>query len=141
MQAKGHHEIRTADHDIKGGSDRSFGLVIAGALTVFGALNCWHFGRVWPFYLFVAAMLLLAAWIVPTWLAPFNRIWTKLGFLLAKIVNPIIMGVVFFVVITPFALLARLRGADLLKLRMDPSALSYWIKRDQSVQTSMKDQF
>ena len=141
MKAKGHHEIRARDHDVEGSSDRSFGLVIAGVLVILGGLKWWHAGRTWPIYLACAAVLAAVALVQPAWLAPLNRVWTKLGFVLAKIVNPIVMGAVFFFVITPTAMLMRLRGRDILNLRADRTTASYWIVRDPSEAGSMKDQF
>lgn len=138
---KDHHEIRSRGHEIEGSSDRSFGFVMAGFLVLLCAVNWWHSGRVWPLYLMAAAVLLAVVQWWPAWLAPFNRVWTKIGFLLAKVVNPIVMGVIFFVVITPIAVLARLRGRDLLQVRADRAARSYWIVRDPSQAGSMKDQF
>ena len=141
MKPKGHHEIRARDRDVEGSSDRSFGLVIAGALVILGGLKWWHAGRAWPIYLACAAVLAAVALLQPAWLAPLNRIWTKIGSVLAKIVNPIVMGAVFFCVITPTAMLMRLRSRDILNLRANRAVTSYWIVRDPSVAGSMTDQF
>ena len=92
MTPKDHHEIGARGHEIEGSSDRSFGRVIAGFLAVLGATNWWHLGRAWPLYLIFAALLLAVALWRPMWLAPFNRIWTKIGFYLARVVNPIVDG-------------------------------------------------
>ena len=141
MTPQDHHEIRARDHDVEGSSDRSFGLVISGVLLILGGLKRLHAGRTWPIYLGVrrgadhrcAAATGLARAVEP--------IGTKLGFVLAKIVNPIVMGAVFFFVITPTAMLMRLRSRDILNLRADRTAASYWIVRDLSETGSMKDQF
>jgi hypothetical protein len=141
LAPKDHHEIGTRSHDVEGSSDRSFGLVMAAVLALLGALNWWHSRNLWPLCLAAAAVFLgLALWRA-AWLAPLNRLWTKLGLLLSKIVNPIVMAALFFVLITPSAVLIRLRGRDLLRLRRDAAARSYWIPRDQTAPQSMKDQF
>jgi hypothetical protein len=69
------------------------------------------------------------AMVRPALLAPLNRLWTKFGLLLHKITSPVIMGFLFFVVIAPFGLVMRCLGKDLLHLRFDPAAASYWIER------------
>jgi hypothetical protein len=141
LRPKDHHEFRARTHDVEGSSDRSFGFVMAGALTLLGVLNWWHAGHFWPLYFLAAVFFLGVALWRAAWLAPLNRLWTKLGLLLSRIVNPIVMAAVFFLVVTPCAVLARLRGRDPLRLRRDTAARSYWIPRDQSQAQSMTDQF
>ena len=70
------------------------------------------------------------AWLRPVWLAPLNRWWTRLGLLLHRVVSPIVMGVLFFAVMTPFGLGWRLVRRDPLGLRFDPDASTYWIRRE-----------
>ena len=77
-----------------------------------------------------AACLVIAGVIAPHVLAPLNRAWMKLGLLLHRIVAPVLMGIVFFGVVLPIALLMRLRGKDMLRLRFDRDAANYWIVRD-----------
>jgi hypothetical protein len=138
---KDHHEFRLQGPAVDGSSDRSFGFVVAGFFVILAAQNAWRSGKAWPFYLVITLPLLVIAMWRPALLAPLNRIWTKLGLLLSKVVNPVVMGAVFYLVITPIAALMRLRGRDLLSRRRDRAAYSYWIARDQSVPQSMKNQF
>ena len=78
----------------------------------------------------VLAGLFLAVTILrPAWLHPLNLGWTKLGLLLGRIVNPIVMGLLFFLVVAPTALIFRLLGKDPLRLSLDATARSYWIDR------------
>ena len=63
-------------------------------------------------------------------LAPLNAAWHRFGLALAGIVNPVVMGVLFFVVLTPTALLMRAFGKDPLRLARDPAAPTYWIPRE-----------
>jgi hypothetical protein len=65
----------------------------------------------------------------PALLAPINRLWTRFGLLLHHIVNPIVMGLMFYLAITPIGVLMRLLGKDPLKRRFDPAAATYWIQR------------
>ncbi|NGZ06963.1 MAG: hypothetical protein G8237_11470 [Magnetococcales bacterium] len=117
--------------DSLGSSDRAFGLVFA---ALFAGISAWlgltgtgGFG--WA--LLLSVVLLTIAWHVPHWLAPCNRLWTRFGLVLHRVVNPLVMGVIFFVVITPFALFFRLTGRDLLHRRFRPgSQSSYWIPRN-----------
>jgi hypothetical protein len=75
--------------------------------------------------------------------APLNRLWASFGLLLGRVTNPLIMGIVFFLVVTPVAVIARFRGKDPLRLRLDSEADSYWIERvpPGPVPTSMINQF
>jgi hypothetical protein len=79
----------------------------------------------------------------PNVLAPLNRIWTKLGLLMATVVSPIVLGLLFFIVVTPVGLLMRLVGKDPLRLRHDSGANSYWIVRQPPGPPgdTMRDQF
>jgi len=70
----------------------------------------------------VAALILAMALIWPGLLAPFNRAWMKFGLLLHKITNPIIMGLIFFLAVTPTALIMRAMGKDPLRRKFDKSA-------------------
>ena len=144
--AKGvHHEFGAgAGHDDgEGSSDRSFGFVFAAVFALIGLYNVWHHGRAWPWLALIAAGFLAVALIRPALLARLNRLWMKFGLLLAMIINPIVLGILFFLVFTPMALVARLVGKDFLKLRSQPEAKSYWVVRDPPgpEPVSMKDQF
>ena len=72
-------------------------------------------------------------------LTPLNKIWFKFGILLGKIITPLIMGFVFFLVVTPIGLIMRILGKDLLNLKFNKSS-SYWIKKE-GPKSKMKNQF
>ena len=136
------HESFVREEGSSPGSDRTFGLVMAAALALLALLNAWHRGRLWPWEAMIAALFLLAAWLAPAALHPLNRLWMKLGLVLHKIVNPIVMGLLFYGTIWPTGLVMRLRGADLLRLKREPSSDSYWIVRDPGpAPETMRDQF
>jgi hypothetical protein len=124
------------------GSDRTFGLVMAAALALVGFINAWHSGRLWPWELAAAMLFLMAAWLKPSWLRPLNRLWMKLGLLLHRIVNPIVMALLFYGTIWPTGLVMRMRGRDLLRLKREPDSNSYWITRPPGPPPeTMRDQF
>jgi Saxitoxin biosynthesis operon protein SxtJ len=111
-------------------SDRSFGIVMACALLVVSLLNGWHNGRLWPWTAGLAALFLTIALINPAKLNPLNRGWLKFGHLLHKIVSPIVMAILFYGAVLPTALAVRAIGKDLLRLKRQSAAESYWIIRD-----------
>ena len=137
------HENFSRKHTAKGPSDRSFGWVFTIALAVIGLLPLLRHRpmRLWCFG--VSAVFLILTLAAPSVLGPLNRAWMKLALALNRVVTPVITGVLFYVVITPIAVLFRMRGKDLLRLRTDPTAKSYWLKRDPAgpAPESMANQF
>ena len=120
-------------------SNKSFGLVF---FIVFLLISIWPlFGgqslRIWS--LVVSLIFLFLGLLNSKLLSQLNLIWTKFGNFLGKIIAPIIMGVIYFLVLTPIGLLMRLGGKDLLKLKFSKNK-SYWIKRKNNIGT-MKKQF
>jgi hypothetical protein len=115
---------------IQSSSDRSFGFVFAAVFLIIALYPLLHAAGIRIWAVAVSGVFLLLAALVPQVLAPANRLWTKFGMLLHHIVSPIALGILFFLVVTPTGLLMRLFGKDPLRLRFDPAADSYWIKRD-----------
>ncbi len=131
MTGEAVHERLDHGREAAGSSDRSFGLVFAVVFTIVGlwpavfgdgGLNWWAVA--------VAGLFLALALLRPALLAPLNRAWTRFGLVLHRIVNPVIMGLIFYLVITPVALAMRLAGRDALRLRKSAAAESYWIDRE-----------
>ena len=143
MSRADHYEFGARAAETATSSDRSFGLVFAGFFALLAAYNRWHAGGRWPLYLGIAGVFLLAALVRPDVLAPLNRLWAKLGILLGKIVSPLVLGLIFFVVMTPLGALMRALGKDSLRLRSDSGAGSYWIVRQPPGPPgeTMRDQF
>ncbi len=137
------HEVFSREEKLVVGSDRSFGFVMAGAFAVLTLLNAWHVGNIWPWTGGLAALFLAATLLRPAILHPLNRIWMKFGLLLHRIVNPLIMGLLFFGTVLPTGLVMRALGKDLLRLKRQPEADSYWIVRQPPGPSpeTMKDQF
>ena len=129
------------DEDVVGPSDRSFGLVFTVVFTLTGLLPLWRGAgpRWWAVGVAIVVALLTLVW--PRALAPANRIWLRLGLLLHKIVNPIVMGLIFYLVVTPFGLVMRRRDKGLTAtLRRDDKATTYWISRSDA-SSPMNQQF
>jgi hypothetical protein len=137
------HESFNRNERIEGPSNRAFGLVFMAVFALIGALPLAWGGRVRPWSLTVAGGFLIVALTLPAVLSPLNRLWLRFGLLLHRIVNPIILGIMFFLVITPMGVLMRLFGKDLLKLRRDPTVASYWVGRTPPgpTPTSLNHQF
>ena len=87
----------------------------------------------------LAIVLLTVALVRPKLLKPLNYTWIKLGEILGKIIAPIIMGLVFFIILTPISFLVRASGKDLLRLKFSDND-TYWIKREKNI-TTMNKQF
>jgi hypothetical protein len=114
---------------VKPSSNRTFGLVFSAFFLLVAVLPVLrgHALRRWPLPL--SAIFLLAALAAPNLLGPLNRAWTALGALLHAVVNPIILGVLFYLVFTPLGWVLRRMGKDFLRLRPAPEASTYWIPR------------
>lgn len=127
----GFHEDYGRAEPVKGPSDKSFGRTFFVVFSVLAGVFAWKADLALGAGFATAALVFLAlAYLAPTLLRPLNRAWLAFGFVLHRIVNPIVMGLLFFVVITPVGLAMRLSGKDPLSLRWDAEAASYWIKRD-----------
>ncbi|MGI9417857.1 MAG: SxtJ family membrane protein, partial [Geminicoccaceae bacterium] len=133
------HESFTREEEIEGSSDRGFGLTVGGILLAIlllrVGLGWWSSGALafgWVEWVLggVGLPLIALGLIAPAVLAPLNRGWTKLGLLLFKVVNPIVLGLIFLLTIVPIGLLLRVFGKDPLRLEFEPEATSYWITRE-----------
>jgi Saxitoxin biosynthesis operon protein SxtJ len=118
------------EEDVEIGSDRSFGIVFFVVFLIIGLWPLMKHGTVRWWALAIAAAFLVIALVVPKILAPLNRVWMKFGLLLAAIISPIFLGILFYLVFMPMGLLIRLFGKDPLKLQLDREARSYWVDRD-----------
>ncbi len=132
-EIKGHAEVKV-------GSERSFGFVFAIVFIIVGLWPLTGDGgpRIWA--LAIAVVFAALGLLLPQSLGLLNKVWFKFGMVLSAIVSPIVMGLVFFIAVTPTALIMRARKKDLLKRKFDRNAQSYWILRDEPV-GSMKNQY
>ena len=120
-------------------SNKNFGLLFFAILTIYSVWPLFNSNDLRIFPLIVGLIFLALSFLNPRLLQPLNLAWVKFGDILGKIVAPIIMFIIFFLVITPIGLFMRLIGKDLLKIKFSDNN-SYWIKRDKKV-GSMKRQF
>tara|TARA_Y100000768_G_C23728584_1_gene563724 strand:+ start:304 stop:687 length:384 start_codon:yes stop_codon:yes gene_type:complete len=125
--------------EIKISSNRSFGIVFSVVFLIiaFYPLIYNEEIRIWSFL--ISLIFLILGLINSILLTPLNKIWFKFGIFLGKIVSPIVMGVIFFLVVTPIGLIMRVAGKDLLNLKFNKKN-SYWVEKD-GPKSKMKNQF
>ena len=126
-------------NDIKIGSNRSFGIVffIVFLLIAIYPLLSGESVRLWS--LAIATIFFILGIINSSLLSPLNKIWFKFGLLLGRFISPLVMGLIFFLVVTPIALLMKLLKKDLLNLKFNKNN-TYWIVKS-GPKSKMKNQF
>ena len=125
--------------DIKIGSNRSFGIVffvVFLIIAIYPLVNGYEL-RLWS--LFISIVFLFLGLVNSKILNPFNKLWFKFGIFLGKIVSPLVMGIIFFLVVTPIGLLMRLLNKDLLNLKFNNNN-TYWIEKTEP-KSKMNNQF
>jgi predicted membrane protein len=125
--------------EIKIASNRSFGIVFFLfflIVSIFPLLKDENI-RIWS--LIIALAFLILGLLNSKILTPLNKIWFKFGILLGSFVSPIVMGVVFFTIVTPTSLIMKVLGKNLLNLKKD-NKKTYWIERSK-IKSKMKNQF
>jgi hypothetical protein len=140
------HENYRDEEPTEASSDRAFGCTVGSILMAIGATKTFLAGALSPIacLIFVAGTVLLLLGIVaPSLLSTLNKIWLKVGIAIAKVVNPIILALLFFLVVTPMAFVMRIFGKRPLRLAPDRAASSYWIDRESpdGEASSMRRQF
>jgi hypothetical protein len=125
--------------EVKLPSNRNFGLVffVVFLIVAFYPLITGSNLRIWS--LIISLIFLSLGLINSKTLTPLNKLWFKFGIFLGKIISPIVMGFIFFFVVTPTGLLLRLFNKDILKLKKNKDK-TYWIFKDNK-NNSMKNQF
>ena len=125
--------------DVKIGSNRSFWIVFFIVFLLVAIYPFFKNGDIRLWSLIISSIFLILGLINSNILTPLNKIWFKFGIFLGKIISPIIMGFIFFLIITPIGLFMRLIGKDLLNLKYNNDQ-TYWTKRSKDINT-MKRQF
>ena len=118
--------------------NRSFGLLF---FIVFLAFALWPLtkkGEINLYLISIALIFLILGLLNSKILTPLNRSWIKFGELLGRIIAPIIMGIVYFIILTPISLLVRLFGKDLIGMKFNNNLNTYWIKRKKHLGTMDK---
>ena len=125
--------------EIKINSNRSFGIVFSilfFLISLYPLINSENI-RLWA--LLISFVFLILGILNSKLLSPLNKIWFNFGLFLGKIISPLIMGLIFFLVVTPIGLLMRLFNKDILSLKYNKNK-SYWIEKNE-VKSKMKNQF
>ena len=117
------------EEKLDGSSDRGFGLVFAIAFAAIGLWPLFMGNAVRSWSLATATVFLILAVGCPSSLKKLNKAWMRVGLLLNHIVSPIALGIIFFSTVLPIGLLMRLMGKDVLRLKFDSKAETYWIDR------------
>lgn len=124
------HENLSGREEIKVSSNRSFGIVFTLIFLAVGTLGILRGQSAGWLFLAGSALFFVVAFARPSILGPLNRAWIKFGFLLSRVGNPIILGIVFFLVIVPMAVVRKLLSEDSLHLDFESGRESYWEKCD-----------
>ena len=125
--------------DIKIGSNRSFGIVFFIVFLVIATYPLINNGELRLWSLIISLIFLLLGLVNSKILNPLNKLWFRFGIFLGKVISPLIMGIIFFFVVTPIGLLMRLLNKDLLNLKFK-NTNTYWIEKTEP-KSKMKNQF
>ena len=119
-------QLKTGERDL-----RKFGLVVGGVLAALGLLFLWrHPGRS-LYFLIPGGVLLLLGAVLPRALRWTYIAWMSAAFVLGFVMAHVILTVFFYLIITPMGLVAKITGKDFLSLKLDRTAKSYWLPREQ----------
>ena len=125
--------------NIKIGSNKSFGIVFFIVFLIISLYPLTYDENIRYWSLIISLIFLILGFLNSKILNPLNKLWFKLGIFLGKIVSPLIMGIIFFFVVTPIGFLMRILKKDLLNLKYN-NKKSYWIEKTEP-KSKMKNQF
>ena len=125
--------------DVKISSNRSFGIVFFVVFLLIALYPLSYGGDIRIWSLIISLLFLILGLINSKLLTPLNKLWFKFGIFLGRIISPIIMGIIFFLVVTPIGFLMRVLRKDVLNLKYNKDK-SYWIKKS-GPKSKMKNQF
>ena len=128
-----------SNEKIKIGSNKSFGIVFFILFLFIGLYPILNNNSIRLWSIVIAALFLILGIFNSNLLSPLNKIWYKFGILLSKLISPLIIGLIFFFVVTPTGLLMRIIGKDLLNLKFNKKK-SYWINKSD-LNDNMKNQY
>ena len=121
-------------------ANRSFGLLFFFVFLIISLWPLLNEGPIRIWSIVISLIFLILSLMNSKLLTPLNQLWTRFGLLLGNIVAPIVMGLVFFLVVTPIGIVMRIMGKDLIRKKLNKNNKSYWIKREKPIGT-MKKQF
>ena len=125
--------------DIKIGSNKSFGIVFFFVFLIVGIYPILKGNEPHYWSIIISVIFLILGLLNSIYLTPLNKLWFKFGILLGQIISPIVMGIVFFIVVTPIALFMKILNKDVLKLNKN-NKKTYWIEY-KNKSSRMKNQF
>ena len=125
--------------DIKIGSNRSFGIVFFIFFLIIAIYPIINGREINKWFFFTSIIFLILGLLNSKFLTPLNKLWFKLGIFLGKLISPLIMGIIFFLVVTPIGYIMRILRKDLLNLKFNKNR-SYWEKKN-GPKSKMKNQF
>ena len=126
--------------EIKTSSNKSFGIVF---FVIFLVVSLWPLineGEIRIWSIVISIIFLFLGLINSKILTPLNKLWFRFGILLGNVFSPIVMGIIYFGVITPIGILMKLIGKDILNLKQNKKSSTYWIKKEKVI-SNMKNQF
>jgi hypothetical protein len=139
----GLHEKLDREDEVVGPSNLKFGLTIASVSVLLTVIKIIQGSPWWIFWGSLAATLIILVLFLPSALTGANKAWLRLGLVLSKLVHPVALALMFYLSVVPMGLLLRLFGKDLLRLKWDREARTYWIERTdpRPLHQSMRQQF
>ena len=126
-------------NEIKISSNRNFGIVFFIVFLIIAIYFLINSSEIWIWSLILSLLFLILGLINSKILTPLNKLWFKFGIFLGKIISPLVMGIIFFFVVTPIGFIMRLLSKDILNLKYN-NENSYWIKKT-GPKSKMKNQF
>ena len=126
-------------NDVKIGSNRSFGIVFFVVFLLIGLYPLINADSVRIWSIIISLIFLILGLMNSKILNPLNKLWFKFGILLGKIISPLVMGIIFFLVVTPIGILMKILKKDLLNLKFNNKE-TYWIEKNEP-KSKMKNQF
>ena len=127
------------NENIQISSNKSFGIVFSFVFLFIALYPLSYSGEIRGWSAIISLIFLVLGLLRSKILTPLNKLWFKFGIFLGKIISPLIMGIIFFLVVTPIGLIMRILGKDLLNLKYN-SNKSYWIEKS-GPKSKMKNQF
>jgi len=125
--------------DVKIGSNKSFGIVFFLVFLLIALYPLIHQESIRFWSIVISFVFLILSFINSSALTPLNKLWFKFGIILGKIISPLVMGLIFFIVVTPIGLLMKILKKDLLNLKFNKDP-SYWVEKTET-KSKMKNQF
>ena len=127
-------------NEIKISSNKSFGFVFFVIFIVIALWPLLNEGNIRIWSLILSLVFLILGLLNSKILTPLNKLWIRFGILLGTIVSPVVMGIIYFGVVTPIGIIMRLFHKDILNLKIDKNKNTYWILKDK-IKSKMKNQF